>query len=396
MVSTSDLQRWQQAITGITAAQNDLSPNEQSAFSALVELYNNGNFEASESIANIKALKYSTTKNRLLKKVHLTNFVTLCEKYFKAQAVVPSVPAPVASSQPVISPPFEPPNVQPPKEVPVPPPTLPPPPQQSYHTVQKTGSSRKGNNSVVIIIGLVIIFMLGYISVKETDWFKNFVSCGDVTTSNEVQLELEIAKLINQIGEQQTTIDSKVNLIVSLKNQVDEKQAIIDSMANLIESLQKTSKTQQNVIRATVTEKTEDIKRLTSTVQKAQRLLVSDILTTGLSNRNAVTERVRMIDKLKTCFIIRENQVAAAGERVFYLVIIKPDKSVLTNRTNDTFPTQERGEMVYTDRRSLDYENKDIEICIFSDNGGRLTAGVYEVKLYCDGYLVGSSVFTLN
>ena len=80
--------------------------------------------------------------------------------------------------------------------------------------------------------------MLGYIAVKDSDWFNNVISGGDVTTSNEVQLELEIAKLINQIGEQQTTIDSTVNLIVSLKNQTDEKQAIIDSMVSLIDSLQ--------------------------------------------------------------------------------------------------------------------------------------------------------------
>jgi len=37
-----------------------------------------------------------------------------------------------------------------------------------------------------------------------------------------------------------------------------------------------------------------------------------------------------------------------------------------------------------------------VETCIFTDNEKRLTAGNYTVNLYCDGYLVGTSTFTLK
>jgi len=153
MVPNSDLQRWQQAIQGIEAAQSDFSPDELSAFKALVEFYKNGYFESDESGGNIQIIKNALkqhVKNRLLK-AHLTNFVTLCEKYFKIQTkpvvapasgtgipplIQPSVKAGVAAV-PVIDPPriippaFEPPTVQLPVDVTV----LPPKPQSEIPVI---------------------------------------------------------------------------------------------------------------------------------------------------------------------------------------------------------------------------------------------------------------------
>jgi hypothetical protein len=130
-------------------------------------------------------------------------------------------------------------------------------------------------------------------------------------------------------------------------------------------------------------------------VQKAQVLAAADILTTGLNSRSKDTQRVRNIEKLRTCFTVRENQVAVATEKIFYLIITKPDKNVLANKAGESFATQD-GDLVYTAKRAIEYENKDIEVCIFSDTNGRLAAGNYEVKLYCDGYMTGTSTFTLK
>jgi len=108
MVSNSDLQQWQQVIQDIQTAQNKLSPGELSAFNALVELYNSGNFGASESNNYIQVLKQHN-KNRLLQKVYLPKFIALCEQYFKAQASTVSTPLPSASSTSIVPPVIQPP-----------------------------------------------------------------------------------------------------------------------------------------------------------------------------------------------------------------------------------------------------------------------------------------------
>jgi len=136
--------------------------------------------------------------------------------------------------------------------------------------------------------------------------------------------------------------------------------------------------------------------QLTTTVQRAQVLSAADIVVTGLNNRGRETPRVRNVDKLQTCFTVRENPVAAAGDRIFYLVIIAPNGRPLTNAANSSFRTQDGEYIVYTDRRTMTYENRDIDICIFTDNNGRLAEGNYEVRIYCDGHMVGSARFVLR
>jgi len=225
----------------------------------------------------------------------------------------------------------------------------------------------------------------------------------------------------------QTNNDSLLNLASEQQERITKLLAIQADNAYKIRTYQKELETLRGVLRSYIvqvdslqqmnlalrTERTEltrdlaaeraqrtrlaaDLERTTTTVQRAQVLTAADIVTTGLNGRGQVNQRIRNIDKLRTCFTVRENQVAAANERMIYLVLILPDKRVMANRANNTFMTQDGAAIVYTDRRAVEYENKDVEVCIFSDNEGRLTAGVYEVKLYCDGYLIGSSSFELR
>jgi len=56
MVSDQDLQKWQQAINDISATQNELLPEELSAFQTLTAWINSGNFAADGSAGYIQIL----------------------------------------------------------------------------------------------------------------------------------------------------------------------------------------------------------------------------------------------------------------------------------------------------------------------------------------------------
>ena len=125
MVTTSDLEKWQKAIQGIEAGQNNLSSEELLAFNALKELFNNSNFESNESSILIKTLKDALPKHgnhRLLQKVHLPNFINLCETYFKSE--MKTVVPPVFTSPTFVPPTFVPPTSQPPTPPVTPTPTF--------------------------------------------------------------------------------------------------------------------------------------------------------------------------------------------------------------------------------------------------------------------------------
>jgi len=289
---------------------------------------------------------------------------------------------------------------------------------------RKTG---KGILVLLVIIVLVLAAAVGVMLSKLNDQKKEAAEVQEILEGQKKVLEDDLTDLQDQFGALQTNNDSLKNLASEQQIKITKLLAVQADNSYKIKMYQKELETLRGILRSYIvqvdslnqrnlaltqektelardlaseraqrTRLTEDRERLTTTVQKAQILSVGEIVTTGLNARNSVTERVRNIEKLKTCFTVRENQVANAGERAFYLVIIKPDKKVLPNRTNEVFQTQEGSEIVYTDRRFVDYENKDIEVCIFSDNNNRLTAGSYEAKVYCDGYLVGTSTFVLK
>jgi len=292
---------------------------------------------------------------------------------------------------------------------------------------REKSKASKGIVILLVIIVLVLGAAVGVMLSKLNDQKKESAEVQEVLERQKDALEDDLTDLQDQFGNLQTNNDSLKNLASEQQERITKLLTIQADNVQKIRTYQKELETLRGVLRGLIiqvdslnqsnqalraertelsrnlaaeraqsTRLTEEGKRLSSTVQKAQILSVSDIKTVGLNNRSRENERVRNIENLKTCFTVRENQIAAAGERVFYLVIIKPDKKVLTNKANDTFPTQEGVEIVYTDRRFMDYENKDIEFCIYTQNNDRLTAGNYEVRVYCEGYLIGNSTFVLK
>jgi len=301
-------------------------------------------------------------------------------------------------------------------------------------TIPPMESEKSRSNKGVLVLLVIIILILGaaigVMLSKLDDQKKEAVEVQDVLESQKKNLEYELIILQDEFGSLQTNNDSLKILASGQQERITKLLAVQADNVNKIRMYEKELGTLREVLRSYVvqvdslnqsnlalraerteltrnlaaeraqsTRLTEDKERLTTTVQKAQILSVSDITTVGLTNNNrreVITERVRNVEKLKTCFTVRENQIASAGERVFYIVIIKPDKNVLTNRTNSIFVTQDGVEIVYTDRRTMEYENRDVEICIYTDNNDRLIAGTYEARVYCDGYLLGSSSFALK
>jgi len=292
---------------------------------------------------------------------------------------------------------------------------------------REKSKASKGMLILLVIIILVLGASVGVMLSKLNDQKKEAAEIQEILETQKKSLEDDLTDLQDQFGALQTNNDSLMSLASQQQERITKLLSIQADNAFKIRTYQKELETLREVLRSYITQVdslnqsnmalraerteltrnlaveraqrtrlTEDKERLTSTVQRAQVLSAADIVTTGWNNRNRENQRARFIEKLKTCFTVRENQVASAGERIFYLVLIKPDKKVLTNKANDTFATQEGGVMVYTDRRTIEYENKDIEVCIFTDNDDRLTAGFYEARLFCEGYLVGSSTFELK
>ena len=115
----------------------------------------------------------------------------------------------------------------------------------------------------------------------------------------------------------------------------------------------------------------------------------------ALNKKRKETTELRNLDKVRVCFTLRENPIAAAGNKIVYLRVVRPDQLVITPSPDNLFEV--KGEqLIFSANRAVDYANADIEMCIFLDNTGDFIAGTYNVELYLDGEKIGTGSFVLK
>ena len=148
--------------------------------------------------------------------------------------------------------------------------------------------------------------------------------------------------------------------------------------------------------RKTNTELTQQKDELSKKVNQASVLSAKNILITPQNKRNKENIKVSRVVKIKVCFTVRENSIVQPGPKTVYIRIARPDDLVLATSKDNLMPFQGE-QVVYSEKREIDYENADIDMCIFYDvKAGELIAGKYKVDLFTDGNLIGTSTFELK
>jgi len=134
---------------------------------------------------------------------------------------------------------------------------------------------------------------------------------------------------------------------------------------------------------------------LSSKVQKASVITTSNVVVTPLNKRGKDEDKSTRITKIRTCFTLRENAIAGAGSKEVFIRITRPDEMVLAYSEADVFTFQGE-QIVYSAKRQVEYDNKDLDICIFWDNNDKLITGTYTVDIFTEGTLIGTTKFTLK
>ena len=138
--------------------------------------------------------------------------------------------------------------------------------------------------------------------------------------------------------------------------------------------------------------KTDD---LSQKVDVASSLRAINILPLPINEKGKEVTKARKLTKVKVCFTLTENAIAKSGSRLVYIRIARPDKEILPNSEGAMFDYN--GEQImYSARREIDYQNKDVDMCIYWANTGELTDGVYTVDVFSEGKHIGTATFALK
>lgn len=205
----------------------------------------------------------------------------------------------------------------------------------------------------------------------------------------QVQSERNIS--YSKIKEYQRELGTLRTIMKDLLHDVDSLNAMNQQLIAENVKVKEEATTAKKVVKE-LEQKTEE---LSSQVEKGSIIKVRNVVAMAVSRKGNEVTRARRVEKIRVCFTLSENAIAKAGVRDAYIRILGPDQFILAKAETDLFDFN--GEkIVFSAKREVDYQNQDVDLCIYYDNKGDLVAGKYQATVYLDGNLVGSSEFTLK
>jgi FtsZ-binding cell division protein ZapB len=290
-------------------------------------------------------------------------------------------------------------------------------------------TQKSGSRKAVIFLSIVTVFLAVALGFLVYEFNKMKADNKVAQEAIEMQKESLAKDLNNLIGEYDGLKSDNDSMNVKIEAQQDHIKKLLSMNASNLEKIriyknelatmrtilksyivQIDSLNQRNQLlvaeNGEVKSKLEDARKsneslsaeketLTSKVKSAAVLSAKNVMVTALNKRGKDTEKASKTTKLKVCCTIRENSVAEAGTRTIYLRIARPDGLIITSSEGNVIKI-DGTDIIYSSRRDIEYENKDVDMCIFTDGNTELIAGNYTIDLFAEGKLIGSSTFALK
>jgi len=272
----------------------------------------------------------------------------------------------------------------------------------------------------VLAVGLAIIIFfyfdqknkmveMEFILTEEKDSLarelQNLIFEYDTLKTSNDSLNLKLEEEQNKIKMLLRVQASNAQKITLYKKELSTLRQVMKSYIVQIDSLNTLNKelTAENIqVRRdlqTVQKDKEELSQikeeLSEKVERASVILAKNIVATPINTRGREKDKIDKVDKIKVCFLLRENPIVLSGKKDVYMRISRPDELILAESPDNLFEFD--GEQyIFSAKRTVEYLNQDIELCIYWDNNGDLIPGKYTVNLYLEGHQIGSTVFNLK
>jgi uncharacterized coiled-coil protein SlyX len=169
----------------------------------------------------------------------------------------------------------------------------------------------------------------------------------------------------------------------------------IDSLNTLNVALQEENLTVKNNY-TEVKDKNKELEDknsdLLETVDVAKTLRAMKVNTTPINEKGKLKLKAKKVEKIKVCFTLAQNKVVEAGQKSIYIRITDPSNKILGSEkilVGDE-------EITCSAKRLIQYDNRDLEVCVFWTKDREIPVGIYKVEIYERGKLIGNSSFELK
>lgn len=280
---------------------------------------------------------------------------------------------------------------------------------------------------LLVILLAVAVAVLGYKYYSESQHLKETSAEKEILQDVKSDLEKQLRDMVVEYDSLKTENDSINTLLTSeqvkikkllrdrgsdaekirrYRDELETLRKVMRSYIVQIDSLNTRNRllTEENVmVRQQLTdaeieksELTKEKELLGTKVQLARVLSAKNVQVTTLNKKEKdAKEKIKNIAKISVGFTLRENSVTEPGKKVIYLRLLNPDNVALANPDGYMFTYNDEN-IVYSEKRDIEYENKDIDVVIFWTRTEELQPGTYTALLYAEGYEIGSASFDLK
>ncbi|KAA3438521.1 hypothetical protein [Rufibacter hautae] len=192
------------------------------------------------------------------------------------------------------------------------------------------------------------------------------------------------------------------NLELALKKKDEEVAKLHDDNEELFTEV-KGLKTTQNKLTDSITTLATDKKALEEKVSlasklEAQNITVSVINAKGKEKEDTEEEyKAKRVDRIKLSFRLGRNEVAPKESKEILMRLIEPDGSALYNLATGSGTFEFEGkEQFYTAKRDIVFDNTQQQVSFIYSKGTPYKTGKHLIEIYADGFLIGTTSFTLK
>lgn len=207
---------------------------------------------------------------------------------------------------------------------------------------------------------------------------QKMINSGDAAQLKKAKEELLSLKALNQ------------NYIAQVDSLKASNKMLTDQNSTLSQNL--------NSANTQVSTLTQENNVLSSKVALAAVLRTINLKAIGVrykgSGKESESTKAKSTTKIKTCFTIQENLVVDKGPKDIFVRVLSPDGAVMST-SSETFLYNNQPTL-YTTKESIMYENRNTDLCVFWDKGGKYASGKYTIELYCEGNQMGITTLVLK
>lgn len=220
----------------------------------------------------------------------------------------------------------------------------------------------------------------------------------------------KIVSMLQELEKEKRNKKYYAGKVYKLEKETETLRSIMKSYVHTIDSLNTENLNLKTDLSNTRTDLTNVIKDrddlqgqkddLSKQVNAGSKLSALALVSEGIKERSSgsykETDRASRATHLRSCFTVSRNNIATAGNKTIYMRMKDPSGNVLYSNNANSFTTEDGKKLVYSDKKTINYQNNVIDVCIFYKLTKELEKGNYNAELWCEGVMIGKSSFVLK